>query len=129
MGRRGWMREHRDELNRLGILHLFVVSGFHVSLVLAVVHKCTPWAGAPRTIICLGMMWCYIGLAGFSVSTLRAGIMISLFYLLVTAGMTRQILNSIGVAALLILGADPEALRTAAFQFSFLALVSIAYEG
>ena len=112
-------------IRKLGVYHLFVVSGFHISLVVLFLHwPCRHLGWLGRILTLLGL-WSYILLVGASLPAVRAGIMISFFYLLLTFGLSRQFLNTLGIAALLVLALSPEALFASGFQFSYLSLAII----
>ena len=114
-----------NQLKNLGILHLFVVSGFHISLVAFALHRLLKPAGFAGQLLTLAGSWAYVLVAGSGLSALRAGLMVTTFYVLLTFGLYRQFLNVVGISALVLLALWPGALRTAGFQFSYLALCSI----
>ncbi|MFQ5738163.1 MAG: ComEC/Rec2 family competence protein [Acidobacteriota bacterium] len=117
--------EDRKQLRKLGIFHLFVVSGFHVSLVILAFHYLFRALGvAGRGLTLLGM-WAYVLMAGAGLSSVRAGVMTTLFYLLLTAGLSRQFLNCVGITALVQLVFCPISLHSPGFQFSYLSLCAI----
>ncbi|HSR52403.1 MAG TPA: ComEC/Rec2 family competence protein, partial [Acidobacteriota bacterium] len=115
-----WMR-----LQRLGLVHLFVVSGLHVSLLLALLHRLLGRWGRPGAMLTLSLLWTYVLVSGAGVPALRAAVMGTLFYLLWTEGLQRQPLNALGLAGLVVLVNQPETLFRSGFQFSFLSLAAI----
>ena len=115
----------KELIKKLGVCHLFVVSGFHVSVVVWLLHWLLSFLGLPGRAGTLLGLWSYILLIGMGLPALRAGIMISFFYLLLTFGLSRQFLNALGLSALLVLALFPEALFSAGFQFSYLSLAVI----
>ncbi len=126
LGRRpSWEGEQRSRLERLGILHLFVVSGFHVSLLVTLLHRLLRPLGRGGVLISLLGMWSYVLLTGAGIPTIRAGLMTSLFYVLLVSGLRRRMLNALGLSALAVLAWRPENLFSAGFQFSYLALLAI----
>jgi hypothetical protein len=90
-------------IGKLGVYHLFVVSGFHVSMVVFFLHWVSHLWGLPGRLLTLMGLWTYVVMVGMSLPTLRAGIMTSLFYLLLTFGLSRQFLNALGISVLLVL--------------------------
>ena len=126
-----WLGERKilDEndinlLKKLGIFHIFVVSGLHVSMVVFLLHRLLRrWS--PGRIVTLAGLWTYILLIGFSLPTLRAGIMATLFYLFLTCGLSRQFLNILGISGLLLLVCWPASVLAPGFQFSYLSLTAI----
>jgi len=114
-----------EALKRLGILHIFVVSGSHVSLVLLYLHFFFRWLGATGRLAALGGVWSYILIVGCAPPVLRSGIMATLLYLLLSSGLGRQFLNGLGVSALLLLAWFPPGLNSSSFQLSYLSLCAI----
>ncbi|MEE8349543.1 MAG: ComEC/Rec2 family competence protein [Acidobacteriota bacterium] len=112
-------------IGNLGIYHLFVVSGFHVSVVVFFLHCLFRyWGPAGRMLTFMGL-WTYVIMVGASLPTIRSGIMTSIFYFLLTFGLSRQFLNTLGLAALSVLALSPRALFSAGFQFSYASLAVI----
>ena len=118
-------QEDKDLIGRLGVYHLFVVSGFHVSVVVLLLHWLFHSLGLPGRLLTLVSLWAYVIVVGASLPAVRAGIMITFFYLLLNFGLSRQFLNALGISALLVLAFSPEALLAASFQFSYLSLAVI----
>ena len=114
-----------DALKRLGILHIFVVSGSHVSLVLLYLHFLFRWFGASGRIAALAGVWSYILIVGCAPPVLRSGIMATVLYLLLSSGLGRQFLNGLGFSALLLLAWFPPSLNSSSFQLSYLSLCAI----
>lgn len=112
-------------LKQLGIFHLFVVSGFHVSIIVLFLHWQLHRWGFSGRILTLAGLWTYVILVGAGLLTLRAGIMMTLFYLLLGFGLSRQFLNALGLSALILLAVSPDALFSSGFQFSYLCLCAI----
>ncbi len=115
----------RERIRSLGAFHLFVVSGFHVSLVLAVFHGSLSRLGWLGRLAGLAAMWVYVAVTGAAPAAIRAGCMTTLFYLYLSAGLGRGALNGLGLTALGMLAASPGLVFDAGFQFSLLALAAI----
>ncbi|MGH9341663.1 MAG: ComEC/Rec2 family competence protein [Acidobacteriota bacterium] len=115
----------KELIQQLGILHIFVVSGLHVSILIGFLHLILHgWGRAGRLLTLLGL-WSYVIISGSSIPTVRAGLMITIFYLLAPMGLFRVFLNSLGVAALITLACRPGSLYSPGFQFSYLSLCAI----
>ncbi len=123
--RRGLEESERERIRRLGAYHLFVVSGFHVSLALAAFHWALGRFGGWGRGVVLAATWGYVLLSGASPSGVRAGLMTSFFYLLWGAGLARGFLNGLGLAALVMLAVNPRQVFQPGFQFSYLSLAAI----
>ncbi|MDA2937144.1 ComEC/Rec2 family competence protein [Acidobacteria bacterium AH-259-A15] len=126
LGRKKTLEEiDRNLIKTLGIFHLFVVSGFHVSLVVLFLHWLFQRWGRPGRILTVLGLWVYVILVGWGAPTLRAGVMVTLFYLLLSLGLSRQFLNALGISALILLAVSPGSLFSSGFQFSYLCLSAI----
>ena len=125
-------------LRRTGTAHLIAISGLHVGLVVAMgffifkwgwarfgsLNVAPPVVGAAGSIAFAAL---YASLAGFSVPTQRALIMV----LVVMGGVLCQrnlvVTHSIAIALFLIVLLDPLAVLSAGFWLSFVAVGVIAY--
>lgn len=117
----------RIGIERLGIFHLFAVSGFHVSLVYLFLHLLARPLGLAGRLLALTAVWCYVVAVGAPISAIRAGLMASWIHFLLSLGLKGQFLNGLGIAALITLGIRPQSLHTASFQFSYLSLMAIGF--
>jgi len=112
-----------------GTLHIFAVSGLHVAIVGAIFWALLrPW-GLPRSIlvpVLIGLLFGYAFVTGLRPSAIRAAVMASV--LLVGTGFHRRtdLFNSLGAAALLILGWDTQQVFAPGFQLSFGVIAAIA---
>lgn len=119
----------RAGFERTGTFHLFVVSGFHVALITGAVFWLLRRARVPEfpavgltIILALG----YALMTGFGVPAQRALAMSSLYLIARAWDRQRSGLNALGVAALLILVADPWALYESSFQMTALVILAVA---
>ena len=114
---------------RTGSFHLFVVSGMHVALLAGLVFwiarslRLGNWLA---TLVTLALTYVYALLTGFGVPVQRALLMTTVFLLARLLSRERNVLNSLGAAALAVLLWSPRALFEASFQMTFLAIVAIA---
>jgi competence protein ComEC len=127
-------------LTATGTNHLLAISGLHIGLISGIVYFLTRWIWplgritalilpAPKMAAIAAMLaaLCYAAMAGFSIPTQRALIM--LMVLLATTFMSRKVVPSsiISLALLLVLVIDPFAVLSAGFWLSFSAIAVIAY--
>ena len=128
----------RNEFSKSGVAHVLSISGLHVAAVAVVFYFLFKWLlkrseymmlrwsvskiSAALTILPL---FFYMALAGFSTPTIRAFIMISIFLVAIMAGKNENKINTLGVAAFVILLMRPEAIFELSFQLSFLAVLGI----
>ena len=112
----------RDRFIKAGLAHILAASGFHVSLLLAVVLKVTNrYSARSQFFIGLSTLIIYVGLTGLQPSVIRASIMG--FGALVGLLLDRQVipLGSLLLAATILLLFNPLWIWDLGFQLSFLA--------
>ena len=132
--------ELRQAFNRAGVGHLLAISGLHIGIVAmvafvlfqALMGRIKPllWRAATRktaALVSLLPVFIYGMIAGFSPSTQRAVIMVAIFLLTFLFESEQDPLNTLSLAALLILVADPPSLFSISFQLSFSAVFAIIY--
>ncbi len=140
-GHRGFLAEEdRDKLVRTGTAHLLAISGLHIGIVAAwfyvigrylssacycLVHR-RP-AQHIGCLIALLAAWLYSALAGFSVPTQRAFIMLAVASVFILSRRQTEPMRVLLVALVVVLLFDPFALLSAAFCLSFVAVFIILY--
>ncbi|MCF8062298.1 MAG: DNA internalization-related competence protein ComEC/Rec2 [Deltaproteobacteria bacterium] len=130
----------REAFQAAGLAHVLAVSGLHVGLVAWLAFTAIRWilsrshrlllAADVRKVSALAAclpVTVYALTAGFHVSTQRALIMVLAYLLSVAAGREKDVWSTLCLAALLILAANPQALRTISFQLSFGAVAGILW--
>lgn len=121
-------KDLRDAFFRIGIGHILSISGMHVSLVAGLSWWVVGWLNWPsrrRALICLTMLFIYLGLSGGQVAAVRATLMAAIYLSGIAWGRKSDMLNSLGVAAFLITLFNPSAPFDISFQLSFIAMVFI----
>jgi len=130
----------REAFQVAGLAHMLAVSGLHVGLVAwlsftilygllsrsYVLLLATNVRKATAAITCLPVI-AYALVAGFHVSTQRALIMVLVYLISILVDREKEVWSTLGLAALLILAADPRALHTLSFQLSFGAVIGILW--
>ncbi len=130
----------REAFNRAGVSHLLAISGLHVGIVAAFSFallswifsyiKPLLWYGWTRrcaAVISLLPVVFYGLLAGMPPSTQRAVIMVSVFLMAFFFQKDHDPMNTLAVAAVLILVIHPPSLFSISFQLSFSAVFAILY--
>jgi competence protein ComEC len=120
--------------------HLLAISGLHIGIVATVAFgffqwlltRFKPflwraWTRKGAALSSLLPIFAYGMIAGFTPSTQRAVIMVSVFLLTFLFEREQDPLNTLALAALMILVADPPSLFSISFQLSFTAVFAIIY--
>ncbi len=128
----------RQAFNRAGVGHLLAISGLHIGIVATVAfgffHHLMAlikpflwraWTRKGAAFFSLFPVLAYGMIAGLSPSTQRAVIMISIFLMTFLFEKEQDPLNTLSLAALAILIADPPSLFSISFQLSFTAVFAI----
>ncbi|MEM7009383.1 MAG: DNA internalization-related competence protein ComEC/Rec2 [Thermodesulfobacteriota bacterium] len=136
--KRGLPQQIRTEFSRAGVAHIFAISGLHVGAVALAFFFLIKWLlkrseylmlkfQVPRlaAAITIVPVFLYSAVAGFSTSTLRAFIMISLYLISIVIGKEEHRINTLCAAAFIILVWHPWSLFELSFQLSFSAVFAI----
>ncbi len=128
----------RTEFSKAGVAHVLSVSGLHVGAVAVVFFLLIKWLLKRSEYLMLRFkvvriaaalsilpLFFYTVVAGFSTPAVRAFIMISVFFLAIIAGRNENKINTLGVAAFIILLWHPWSLFELSFQLSFAAVLGI----
>ncbi|MDO9104414.1 MAG: DNA internalization-related competence protein ComEC/Rec2 [Methylovulum sp.] len=127
-----------EVFRKTGTTHLVVISGSHIALVAGLVYLLTrrlwAWIGClaypPQQVAAFAAMLAgifYAGLAGFSVPTQRAVVMLTVLMFAVIRQRHLQPFNTLAVALVAVLALEPTAVLAAGFWLSFLAVAIIVY--
>ncbi|MFT5481947.1 MAG: competence protein ComEC, partial [Halieaceae bacterium] len=132
--------EHVALFRKTGTSHLMVISGLHIGLVAAVAYIIsriilTPLLSVVNVlavrdlalIVSFCVALCYAGLAGFSLSTVRALTMLGCWQTGFLVRRNTSATHSLGAALVLVSLVDPMASHGAGFWLSFGAVVIIFY--
>ncbi len=132
--------EIREVFNRTGIAHVLAISGLHIGMVATVAFfvfrfllarfqrvLLAGWVTRGAAVMSALPVLFYGLLAGMSPATQRAVIMVMVFLLALLFERERDTMNTLAVAALVILIINPTALFEISFQLSFVAVFAILY--
>ena len=132
LGRRDDLRSDQvDDYTTSGTVHILSVSGMHVAIIFLVISAALGWmkrwklgkfAYLVSTILLLTF---YALVTGLPPSVQRATLMCIVFLVAEAFNRKQSAMNTLAIAALLILVADPHALYDVGFQLSFLAMTGI----
>ncbi len=111
-----------------GTLHLFAVSGLHVGIFAFIAWLLLKPFGLSRgqvTFLLIPLLFFYAFITGWRPSAVRAATMAAVFLASYALHREPRLLNSLGLAALLILAANTNQLFLPGFQLSFTVLLAI----
>jgi len=130
----------REAFNKSGMGHLLAISGLHVGIVASFFFLVFSrlfsfsrtfldhaWVGKGSALLCIIPVTVYGLLAGMSPSTQRAVLMINVFLMTFLIKREQDSINTLAIAALVILIVHPPALFNISFQLSFTAVFAIIY--
>jgi ComEC/Rec2-related protein len=115
-----------------GIAHVFAVSGLHIGSLYAFCLLCIQKTSArklpkwARFLLTAIILFFYVGVCGFTASSVRAMVMCLSAYAMKLIGVKEDFLQSLGLSAVILLVATPTALFEAGFQLSFAACWGLA---
>lgn len=129
----GWRTALTDEVSepfmKSGTMHLFAVSGLHVALIAGIltalfraIRLDQKWCG----LAVIPLLWFFTAATGWQSSAIRSTIMMSVILLAWSLRRPTNLLNTLSVAAIIILLWDPKQLFQAGFQLSFAVVGTIA---
>lgn len=130
LGEKSLLEEKQKQLYQEGgISHIFAISGLHISLLgiglYRLLRKCYIPAGVSAA-AAGSVLVSYVAMVGWSASSKRACIMFLIWLGAQVTGRTYDRLTALAAAAIMILCSDPLLLKEAAFQMSFLSILSLA---
>lgn len=122
--------EMRERFSQSGLSHILALSGLHVGIIAAIVAFAL-WPvyfagrGRVRWLIVVAALWLFALLTGMGPSVVRATVMATVYMVGRLLYRRTSALNSLAVAAAVILLFAPESLFEIGFQLSFAAVLSI----
>lgn len=125
----------REEYRRSGASHLLAVSGLHVGFVVVVANFLLalliflPHGQLLRSACVIMLIWLYAAVVGFSPSVVRAAAMFSILQIALSLASNTLSLNTLCLAAVLMILSNPFMMHDAGFLLSFLAVAGIVEWG
>lgn len=126
----GINEDEYEDYQKTGIVHVFSVSGLHVGFLLIFCHGLITLlnlSSRAKFYTSLTALFIYGTLVGWPVTVIRASIMGALGVLALYVRRDRNLLDSLGLAGLLIILIDPYAPFKIGFQLSFAATWGLVY--
>lgn len=115
----------RTAFNAAGVSHLLALSGLHIGIIATLASALIPKKIPLRKLILSALIWCYILLVGMPVSAVRAGLMLTLWWMNPYRRQHTYTMDTVALAALILLVYRPTYLTDVGFQLSFAAVSSI----
>ena len=133
LGERDYLPDQlRLDFKRIGISHILALSGMHLAILSLGIGKALSLFGVKKklriTIIAI-FVFVYMALTGFSVSVVRAGIMLILSSILYLMSRSKDSLTSLSVAVLVICIINPNSIMDISLWLSALATFGIVAFG
>jgi competence protein ComEC len=132
--------ELRKAFNRVGAGHLLAISGLHIGIIAAAsffifrwilshigFFLSHAWIKKGAVLLSAGPVIVYGLLSGMSPSTQRAVIMVMVFLTAFLFEREHDLINTLAIAAMLILIVHPPSIFSISFQLSFAAVLAIIY--
>ncbi|HXF04232.1 MAG TPA: ComEC/Rec2 family competence protein [Blastocatellia bacterium] len=129
LGNRYFLDEETAERFRAGgTFHLLVISGAHIAAIAGAIlwlisHYTRRWA--LRALPTIFLLWTYTVAVGGQAPVTRATVMMTVMLAAPFVFRQAQPVNTVGLAALLLLSHNPQELTSPSFQLTFLAVLSI----
>lgn len=129
LGERDYLPDQlRLDFKRIGISHILALSGMHLAIISVGIGKALSLLRVKkkaRVVITAIFVLVYMALTGFSVSVVRAGVMLIISSILYLLGRTKDSLTSLSVAVLVICLFTPYAILDISLWLSALATFGI----
>tara|TARA_B100001057_G_scaffold363619_1_gene366334 strand:- start:162 stop:1646 length:1485 start_codon:yes stop_codon:yes gene_type:complete len=119
-----------DTFRASGTMHLFAVSGLHVGCVYSILYFCVQFLLRDNkliVIISLAVLWIYVDLVGYSVSSVRACLMITAWCIARVVQKRTSALYIMVLSMIFCVAEDSLDIRSLAFQLSFTVVLTIIW--
>jgi len=120
-------REQKEQFSVAGTSHLLALSGLHLGIIymlLSFLFRSRRWQLVNQLLI-ITSIWSFVLLVGMPLSVVRAAVMITVYVFVSLLNRSKTPINTLALAAIIILIANPYALFDIGFQLSFAAVLSI----
>lgn len=123
--------ELREAYSVSGASHVLALSGLHLGIIFSILTMffdafgMLRWWRVLSRFFVIATVWGYVLMVGMPTSAVRSAIMLTVCSLVAVSGRDTKTLNSLTLAAILILLANPMSLFDVGFQMSFVAVAFI----
>jgi len=111
-----------------GISHIISISGLHIGIISSCLFFLLRGIKKLRhfyVFICIAVVWGFVALTGFNISTIRSAIMITIMLASHLFGRPPESTNSLFLAGIVIVLINPFAIRDVGFMLTFMATLGI----
>lgn len=117
----------KDTYSKVGASHVLALSGLHLMIIYAFISLFIAWRRFRMVsqVVIIAALWAFAYLVGMSPSVVRSTFMISLYALLSLGYRERMSVNTLSLAAIVMLVVNPQSLYDISFQLSFMAVLAI----
>ncbi len=121
----------KENYSKAGASHILALSGLHLSIIYTLLtlllwrKNNKKWWRVPTNIFILTTIWGYVFLVGAPVSAVRSAIMLTIYNIVNISQRNTEAMNSLSLAAFIILLFSPLSIFDIGFQMSFVAVASI----
>ncbi len=118
----------KTAMSALGISHILAVSGMHLSIIAMLISFLAEKTKQARKVKCVLIIIgaiCFMGIAGFSVSVVRAVIMLIISIISVFSGRKNDSLTSLFLSGAILCAVNPSSILSCSFLLSFFATLGI----
>lgn len=123
----GLSKELREIYSVSGSAHVIAISGLHLGIIymfLSLMFRIRKWQ-VVREVLILCAVWAYVFLVGMSPSVTRSATMITIYSIVSLMNRDKMSLNTLGLAAIIMLCVNPLMLFDVGFELSFMAVFFI----
>ncbi len=119
--------ETKTEFINSGVIHVLAVSGLHVGFIILICYVLFGRFNIYfRSILTIVLLFLFLVITGMPSSVFRAVVMAAVFIIAYLTNRSTNIINTLAIAALIILAINPADIFEPGFQLSFSAVLSIA---
>lgn len=121
--------ETRDLFSKTGTAHVLAISGLHVGLIAGFFYVITGFfrKRTIKLIIFISLIWIFILVTGAAASGIRAGFMISMFFIIKYFNRVPNIINIVLFTLIVTILINPMVLYSISFQLSYSAILGIIF--
>ncbi len=115
-------------IKRSGFMHVFAISGMHVMIFAGLLFVTLSWLRVPRNmkyLISILSIIFFICLTGFSIPTVRAGVMAIMILFIRLLDRSAKTINVIGIVAIIFMLIDPYIVFEPSFQLTFIGTIAL----